>query len=89
MTDTMTVRVTIDLSPDAAERIKRAADAARTPLEEFIAAAASDAADERGLAISPRTELTAEQWERFVAELDRPPAPPLGMERLAGPPRNW
>lgn len=61
----MTLR--IDASTD--ERIRRAASLSGTSLSEFVAEAATQAAD-RALADRTQFALEPEQWEAFVAALD-------------------
>lgn len=59
------------LAASADERIRRAAKASGVSTSVFVERAASTAAD---VVLADRREflLGAEDWERFVAELDRP-----------------
>jgi len=59
------------LAASADERIRRAAKASGVSTSVFVERAASTAAD---AVLADRREflLSAEEWERFVAELDRP-----------------
>lgn len=59
------------LAPEADERIRRAAQASGVSTSAFVERAASDAAD-AVLADRREFHLSAEAWEQFVAELDRP-----------------
>jgi uncharacterized protein (DUF1778 family) len=59
------------LDADADERIRRAAKASGVSMSIFVERAASTAAD-AVLADRREFRLSAEDWRRFVAELDRP-----------------
>lgn len=66
-----TARMNLRLAASADERIRRAAKASGVSTSVFVERAASTAAD---AVLADRREflLSAEEWERFVAELDRP-----------------
>lgn len=66
-----TARMNLRLDADADERIRRAAKASGVSTSIFVERAASTAAD---AVLADRCEfrLSAEDWRRFVAELDRP-----------------
>jgi uncharacterized protein (DUF1778 family) len=64
-------RMNLRLAADADERIRRAAEASGVSTSVFVERAASAAAD-AVLADRREFRLSAEDWERFVAELDRP-----------------
>ncbi len=59
------------LTPEADERIRQAAATSGVSTSAFVQRAASAAAD---AVLADRREflLSAEEWERFVAELERP-----------------
>jgi uncharacterized protein (DUF1778 family) len=59
------------LAAEADERIRRAAAASGVSMTAFVERAASAAAD---AVLADRREflLSSEDWDRFVAELDRP-----------------
>lgn len=59
------------LDAEADERIRRAAAESGVSMSAFVEHAASAAAD-AVLADRREFQLAAEDWERFVAELDRP-----------------
>lgn len=61
----------LQLAPEADARIRRAAAASGVSTSAFVQRAASAAAD---AVLADRREfpLSAEEWERFVARLDRP-----------------
>jgi uncharacterized protein (DUF1778 family) len=60
------------LDADADARIRRAAKASGVTTKVFVERAASTAAD-AVLADRREFHLGADDWQRFVAELDRPP----------------
>jgi len=60
------------LDAEADLRIRRAAQASGVSTSAFVERAASTAAD-AVLADRREFRLSAEDWDRFVAELDRPP----------------
>jgi uncharacterized protein (DUF1778 family) len=59
------------LAADADDRIRRAAKATGVSTSMFVERAASTAAD-AVLADRREFQLTAHDWQQFVAELDRP-----------------
>lgn len=63
--------MSLRLAPETDERIRRAAATSGVSTSAFVQRAASAAAD---AVLADRREflLSAEEWERFVAELDRP-----------------
>lgn len=66
-----TSRMNLRLTPEADERIRQAAATSGVSTSAFVQRAASAAAD---AVLADRREflLSAEEWERFVAELERP-----------------
>jgi uncharacterized protein (DUF1778 family) len=66
-----TARMNLRLATEADERIRRAAAASGLSTSAFVERAASTAAD---AVLADRSEfiLGPEDWERFVAELERP-----------------
>ncbi len=66
-----TSQMNLRLASEAHERIRRAAGASGVSTSAFVQRAASAAAD---AVLTDRREfsLSAEEWERFVAQLDRP-----------------
>jgi uncharacterized protein (DUF1778 family) len=66
-----TARMNLRLAAEADERIRRAAAASGVSMTAFVERAASAAAD---AVLADRREflLSSEDWDRFVAELDRP-----------------
>lgn len=71
MSGMTTSRMNLRLAPEADERIRQAAAASGVSTSAFVQGAASAAAD---AVLADRREflLGAEEWERFVAESDRP-----------------
>jgi uncharacterized protein (DUF1778 family) len=71
------------LDADAEEMIRRAGNASGVSMSVFVEGAASITA-EAVLADRREFHLSAEDWDRFVAELDRPardlPEPRRGLE---------
>jgi uncharacterized protein (DUF1778 family) len=63
--------MSLRLDADADARIRRAAQASGVSTSAFVERAASTAAD-AVLADRREFRLSAEDWDRFVAELDRP-----------------
>jgi uncharacterized protein (DUF1778 family) len=61
--------------------VRRAAAESNRELSEFVRTAALNEA-ERVLADRTVFTLDAEDWERFVAALDRPPRVPAGLREL-------
>lgn len=61
--------------------VRQAAETAERTLTDFVVDAAVFEA-ERVLADRTQFVLEAEQWERFVELLDRPPQEKLGLEKL-------
>lgn len=66
-----TARMNLRLAADADDRIRRAAQVSGVSTSAFVEHAASAAAD-AVLADRRAFLLGAEDWDRFVAELDRP-----------------
>jgi len=66
-----TARMSLRLAEEADERIRRAAEVSGVSTSAFVERAASAAAD---AVLADRREflLGPEDWDRFVAELDRP-----------------
>jgi uncharacterized protein (DUF1778 family) len=66
-----TARLNLRLAADADERIRQAAAVSGVSTSAFVERAASAAAD---VILADRREflLSAEDWDQFVAELDRP-----------------
>ena len=71
MSGMKTTRMNLRLAADADDRIRRAAQVSGVSTSAFVERAASAAAD---AVLADRREflLGAEDWDRFVAELDRP-----------------
>ena len=65
--------------------VRQAAEAAERTLTDFVVDAAVVEA-ERVLADRTQFVLAAEQWERFVELLDRPPQEKPGLEKLFSQP---
>ncbi len=63
--------MTLRLAPEADKRIRRAAATSGMSTSAFVQRAASAAAD-AVLADRREFSLSAEEWEQFVAELNRP-----------------
>ncbi len=71
MSAVKTARMNLRIATDADERIRRAAQVSGVSTSTFVERAASTAAD---TVLADRREflLSAENWDQFVAELDRP-----------------
>jgi uncharacterized protein (DUF1778 family) len=69
------------VAPETDRLVRQAAEAAERTLTDFVVDAAVLEA-ERLLADRTYFVLQAEQWERFVALLDRSPQENPGLERL-------
>jgi uncharacterized protein (DUF1778 family) len=73
-----TQKLDLRVSASAKRALREAAQASRQSLSEFVLSSALTRAEEL-LAEQTRITLSPAEWERFVAALDAPPAPP---ERL-------
>jgi len=73
------------VEPNADRLVRQAAETTATTLTNFVVDAAVLEA-ERLLADRTRFVLDGEQWDRFVAVLDRPPDDSPGLDKLFGEP---
>jgi uncharacterized protein (DUF1778 family) len=76
-----TQKLDLRVSAAAKRALREAAQASRQSLSEFVLSSALTRAEEL-LAEQTRVTLSAAEWERFVAALDAPPAPPARLTRL-------
>jgi uncharacterized protein (DUF1778 family) len=73
------------VAPETDRLVRQAAEAAERTLTDFVVDAAVVEA-ERLLADRTRFVVEAEQWDRFVELLDRPPQENPGLRRLFAKP---
>ena len=73
------------VSSETDQLVRQAAESAERTLTDFVVDAAVVEA-ERVLADRTQFVLEADQWERFVALLDRPPQEKPGLEKLFSQP---
>jgi uncharacterized protein (DUF1778 family) len=70
-----TEKLDLRISPDAKTALRRAAEASRQSISEFVLSSAMTRAKEV-LAAETRFALSARDWETFVAALDAPASKP-------------
>ena len=83
MRDLKDTRWTLRVAEPADRVVRAAASASHRNLTDFVVGAAIVEA-ERILADRARFVLDDEQWNRFVALLDRPASVPEGLDKLFG-----
>jgi uncharacterized protein (DUF1778 family) len=82
---TRSEKLDLRLTPNAKQKLVRAAAAARRSVSDFVLESALARADET-LAERERFGLNAEQWADFMAALDAPPRRHDRMEQLLNEP---
>ncbi len=78
-------KLDIRITPEAKQILQQAAKQRHTTISQFVLESALDSAS-AVLAECSRLNLSAEQWEAFMAALDAPPRRHPRMERLLNEP---